>query len=119
MTRPFGPLRPPKALGGRIRWLFLGFGLFNLAAVVPRSLAGHAAPPLARAGAVAAAIVLGLYWLQRYRRQTFPPWAIPLEGAAVGIVAVGLHDWLGTIGRSRACRSAACTAPGGTYSPSR
>jgi hypothetical protein len=56
-------LRPPKQLGGMIRWLFLLFATFNLVTAVPRILGNTHASPVPRAAGVAAALLVGIWWL--------------------------------------------------------
>jgi len=93
-----GVFAPPKALGGRIRWLFLAFAAFNLLGVIPRAL-GHTGFPLApRLIATAAAAALLGWWLHGYRNQDFPVWMIPVEGIALAAISIGLHHWVGTLG---------------------
>ncbi|MEU4625581.1 GGDEF domain-containing protein [Actinoplanes sp. NPDC023801] len=101
MTRVPHQLRrmaPPRQLGARIRWLFLIFILFNVVTSVPRTLEGDIAPLPWQLAAVAAALGLGWWWLRGYRRNTFPVWAAPVEGLALGLIGFGSHNWLITLG---------------------
>jgi diguanylate cyclase (GGDEF)-like protein len=91
-------MAPPRNLGERIRWLFVIFVLFNLAVTVPRTLNGTVASLSWRIGAVVAAAALAWWWLRGYRRTAFPAWAVPLEGAALGVIGYGSHDWVITLG---------------------
>src|SRR4051794_37586332 len=109
MTGLFGP---PKALDGRIRWLFLILGVGCLLAVLPRVATGSTAPPAARMAAAVSAVALGAWWLSRYRRETFPPWSALPEAAALGVIGLGLHDWVATLGLP-----CVCVAYRGLYGP--
>ncbi|GIE33358.1 hypothetical protein Ait01nite_064030 [Actinoplanes italicus] len=91
-------LAPPRQLGARIRWLFLIFILFNVVTSVPRTLEGDVAPLPWQLAAVAAALGLGWWWLRGYRRNSFPVWAAPVEGLALGVIGYGSHNWLITLG---------------------
>ncbi|MET7423471.1 GGDEF domain-containing protein [Dactylosporangium sp. NPDC005555] len=91
-------LAPPRPLGGRIRWLFVIFGVFNLLTVLPRTLGRVEEPLPHRLPAAVAALALAAWWLRQYRRGTFPPWMIPVEGLAMLTVALGMRDWVGTLG---------------------
>jgi diguanylate cyclase (GGDEF)-like protein len=93
----------PKALDGRIRWLLLVLGVACLAAVLPRVALSGTAPPPARIAAAGAAVALGAWWLRRYRREGYPPWSAPLEAVALGVIGLGLHDWVDTLGLTCVC----------------
>jgi diguanylate cyclase (GGDEF)-like protein len=90
-------LAPPKDLGGRIRWLFLIFILFNLVTAAPRLLSGTADGAL-KAAALAGMVGLGYWWVRGYRNRYLPAWAIPVEGLAFFAVGLGQQDWVATMG---------------------
>ncbi|MEV4515263.1 GGDEF domain-containing protein [Dactylosporangium sp. NPDC049525] len=91
-------LAPPKPLGGRIRWLFVIFGVFNLVTVLPRVLSRADEPVASRFAAAVAAAALAGWWLWRYRRGTFPAWMIPFEGLALLAIGLGMRSWVATLG---------------------
>ncbi|WP_433207047.1 diguanylate cyclase domain-containing protein [Dactylosporangium sp. CS-047395] len=109
MTGVFGP---PRALDGRIRWLFFVFGVFCLVLVLPRAYAGETAALPARIASAVTAVALGGWWLHRYPRESFPAWSALPEAAALAVIGLGLHDWTGTLGL--AC---VCVAYRGLYGP--
>ncbi|GAA3266140.1 GGDEF domain-containing protein [Dactylosporangium vinaceum] len=89
----------PGALDGRIRWLFLMFGVCCLVLVPPRvfmGTGGGSGP--ARVAAAVAAGVLGAWWLYGYKREGFPLWSFALEALALGVIGLGLREWTGTLG---------------------
>ncbi|MFI5910904.1 diguanylate cyclase domain-containing protein [Dactylosporangium sp. NPDC051541] len=87
----------PGALDGRIRWLFLVFGVFCLMLVLPRVLTAGSAGP-ARLAAAGAAVLLGSWWLYRYPRGSFPLWSFVFEAVALGVIGLGVREWTGTLG---------------------
>ncbi|MGI5186018.1 diguanylate cyclase domain-containing protein [Dactylosporangium sp. CA-152071] len=91
-------LAPPKQLGGRIRWLFVIFGVFNLVTVLPRVLGHGTGPVTARVAAAVAAVALAGWWLRQYRLGTFPAWMIPFEALALLAIGLGMRDWVATLG---------------------
>ncbi|WP_433615788.1 diguanylate cyclase domain-containing protein [Dactylosporangium sp. CA-139114] len=96
MTRVLGL---PKALDGRIRWLCLVFGVFCLLLVLPRVFTGDSGASVpARVAAAGAAVVLGCWWLHRYRRESYPPWSWPFEASALAIIGLGVRDWTSSLG---------------------
>ncbi len=91
-------LAPPKPLGGRIRWLFVIFGVFNLVTVLPRVLSRTGDPLPPRLAAAVAALVLAAWWVRQYRRASFPAWMIPFEGLALLAIGLGMRSWVATLG---------------------
>ncbi|GAB3855521.1 diguanylate cyclase domain-containing protein [Dactylosporangium cerinum] len=98
LLRAVRRLAPPKPLGGRIRWLFVIFGVFNLITVLPRVLSRTDVSPASRLPAAVAALALAAWWIRQYRKGTFPAWMIPVEALAMLAIGLGMHSWVATLG---------------------
>lgn len=82
----------------RVRWVCLLLALAPAALLAARlALAGATAWPL-RAAALAALAGLGAWWFQGYRRGSFPPGGLVLEGFA--LLVIGLAGGPGALGLS-------------------
>jgi diguanylate cyclase (GGDEF)-like protein len=92
-----GKLLPPQQLGRRIQWLFLLMGLFTVVRSVQPMLAAGVAPPAERGGAIAAAVVLVLWWVRGYRARHLPAWGLPLEAFALSAIGIAQHDYVATL----------------------
>lgn len=75
-----------------MRWLFLGFGLFNIAGLIAQVAPVAAIPAGTRLLSIALLVVLGAWWLRGYRRGGFPVRGVPFEAATLFLASLATGD---------------------------